>query len=165
MNKVRLKFVGSVALVLSTIGVLLAVGGQLNFLGNTRPDSVAISPKKEEQKSKPKYSFYDELKKRKTEVDQAKKNTNPSAAANNNTAQTEAEQQYRYVVQVGAFSKQSDATIIKKKVEKLGYSVRIVKGSRKFLVQTGPFVGKRKAFSIEKELKNKKFPTLVKRLK
>lgn len=166
MNRTRLKFIGSIALMLSTVGVLLAAGGQLNFLGNARPE-VEATPVKTEKKTSinsPKYSFYDELKKRKTEVDNARRQNNSSSSNDNQQQSNHSDNNYRYVVQVGAFNAQADADKIKQKVEGLGYPARVVKGGSKYLAQAGPFVGKKKAYSVEKRLKNQKFPTLVKRL-
>lgn len=162
MNKTRLKFIGSLALVLTTAGVLLAVGGQLNFLGNQRPQAVAVAKTtKTGDNQQPKYSFYDELRRRKIEIENGK-----------NLAVSQQQKQadkpvgnYRYVVQVGAFVKEKDANKIKKKVEGLGYPARVVRGGTKYLAQAGPFVGKDKANSIEKRLKGQKLPTLIKRLK
>ncbi len=165
MSRVRLKFTGSIALVLSTIGILLATGGQLNFLGNTRPESAATLPKSQTEINKPKYSFYDELKKRKIEVDNMKNKAGAQNTAAPSSDKKSDSSNFSYVVQVGAFSKKADANVIKNKLEKLGYGARIVKGGRKLLVQTTPIKGKEKAFAIEKKLKKQNFPTLVKRLK
>lgn len=162
MSKNQVKFGGSIALALSVVGVLLAVGGQLNFLGNKRqvlennPQGKAITAA-----NKPKYSFYDELKRRKTEIDDSKL----SAADKENPSKVLLEKNYRYVVQVGAFSYQNDANKVKRRVEGLGYPTRIVKTKTKYLTQAGPFRGKAKAIAIQKKLKKKRFPTLLKRLK
>lgn len=161
-NKTRLKFVGSAVLLLSTLGVLMAVLGQLNFIGNARPEPVALKKQDKTNKNKPKYSFYDELKKRKTEVDNHKPRAKEQTTRNNQTKNTNT---YRYVVQVGAFSKEADANRTKQKLLDLGYPARVVKGRRKYLAQVGPLDGKSKAYQTEKQLKSKKYPTLVKRLK
>lgn len=115
MNRTRLKFIGSAALLFTTLGVVLAVLGQLNFIGNARLEPIAVKKHQESKKNKPKYSFYDELKKRKTEIDNSKKspeiqptNTNKNSSGN------------RYVVQVGAFSKKNDANRVKQKLQGLG---------------------------------------------
>ncbi len=159
VNKTRLKFVGSLALVLSTAGVLLAVGGQLNFLGNKRPQVAATKMSAPKSTKQPKYSFYDELKRRKTEIENGKVRTVTETEATPST------KNYRYVVQVGAFANARDAGKVKKQVEDLGYPARVVKGGSKYLAQAGPFKGKKKAVAIEKNLQGKKFPTLIKRLK
>lgn len=163
MNKTRVKFAGSLALALSVVGVLMAFGGQLNFLGNKR-DTLQASPtnKTVTAPKKPKYTFYDELKKRKTEVD---KNSPGASITPEEEAKALIEESYRYVVQVGAFSKKNDANTVKKRVESLGFSVRITKSGTKYLVQAGPFNGKKKSVAAERRLKKQKLPTLLKRLK
>lgn len=166
MNRTRLKFIGSIALVLSTLGVLLAVGGQLNFLGNARPDATLVKKPTVVEKGKgPKYSFYDELKKRKVEVDQQsiatiREDDSDKVAINADDNDTD-----RYIVQIGAFISESDAKRTQVKAENLGYPIRIIKRGRHYLVQIGPFNGKKLAYTTEKKLKKQKFPTLVKRLK
>ncbi len=159
MNKVRLKFAGSLVLLLSTVGVLLAAGGQLNFLGNERPEEID-EIKVQSSGEQAKYSFYDELKKRKIEIDNASQyNAKPQEKSKKNS-----NDKTRYVVQVGAFSYKKDADRIRLQVKTLGYPVQISK-SNKYLVQVGPFVGKTKTYQIEKQLKGQGLPTLVRRLK
>lgn len=161
MNKTRLKFIGSSALVTSTLGVLLAVLGQLNFIGNARPEPVAVKMATTNTKKQPKYSFYDELKKRKTEVDSLRK-TQPVLTQ---VTPGKSDDGFRYVVQVGAFRKETDANKVKIKLESLGLPARVIKGKHRFLAQAGPFDGKNKAFDIENKLKSQQFPTLVKQLR
>ncbi len=159
-----MKFTGSLALLLTVVGILLAIGGQLDFLGNERPQPAgkasAAGKPDEVNGHKPKYSFYDELKKRKTELDNQRQQT----VTQQNKAQQAQTEQYRYVVQVGAFRYEKDANIIKGKVSSLGYPVRIAKGSGKYLVQAGPFQGRAKADTAEKRLRGQKMDTLIKRL-
>lgn len=162
MNKVRLKFVGSLALLLSTVGVLLAAGGQLNFLGNERPEHVKVA-KEKDSGEEVKYSFYDDLKKRKTEVDNTPQ-LKPKTAAKLPQPKSDSSDKTRYLIQVGAFSYKKDAEKIRQQVKDLGYAVQISKG-RKYLVQAGPFIGKGNTYSIESALKKQGLPTLVRRLK
>lgn len=164
MNKPynRLKLSGSVALLLSVIGVLLAVGGQLDFIGQERPQTATatVKPQSVPDVSQPKYSFYEDLKKRKTELNEAQKQQ--IAAQTNTDPMAEV---YRYMVQIGAFSRQTDADKIKQRAKAMGFSVKIVKGGSKYLVQTGPFRGKTAANTAEKTLQAAKFPTLIRRIK
>ncbi len=165
VNKTRLKFVGSLALVLSTAGVLFAVGGQLNFLGNKRPHITVTKTSTPKSDKPPKYSFYNDLKRRKTEIENGQVRTVTGTASTSQQDETASStKSYRYVVQVGAFSNDQDAGKVKRQVEGLGYPARVVKGGSKYLTQAGPFKGKKKAVTIEKHLKSKKFPTLIKRL-
>lgn len=180
------KISGSIALLLTLAGVLLAVGGQFNFLGNERTPMVSQQPV-QQNGEKPKYSFYDELKKRKTEIDggagaQAAaartmqtvrtipvKNQSQNQTTDNSPASvTNTTDTVRYVVQVGAFSKQADAEKVKQQVVALGYAGRVVKGTtggRKYLAQAGPLVGRDRANAAQRHLKNQGMPTLIKRLK
>lgn len=185
VNNKMIKISGSLALLLSVAGVLLAVGGQFNFLGNERLPTVK-QQKVVQSENKPKYNFYDELKRRKAETDAAninatvarnlpQKNQDTTTQANSKEIKGSAENtvnkttdSYQYVVQVGAFSKAVDAEKVKKRVIELGYPGRVVRGTsggRKFLAQAGPFQGKEKARSIQEVLKNQSMPTLIKRLK
>lgn len=154
------KFSGSIALLLTVAGVLLAVGGQLDFLGNERKQTVKAAPVTATipDEKKPKYSFYEQLKKRATEVDQ-------SAPISSQTTTDNSGDERNYVVQVGAYARQSDANKVKKKLENLGYPARVVKPNSRFLVQAGPIKGRKKAQSIEKRLRNQQMDTLIKRLK
>ncbi|PID65930.1 MAG: hypothetical protein CR975_05410 [Gammaproteobacteria bacterium] len=157
MNKTRLKFIGSAALVMTTLGVLLAILGQLDFIGNPRPENVSVKKQQPiSNNNRPKYSFYDELKKRKVELDNQRNLSTVETKKQNN--------HYYYVVQVGALSKQADANKQKKTLESLGYSVRILQTKRKYLIQVGPLKGKQLAIETEKTLKSKKYQTLIKRL-
>ncbi len=160
MKRNRLKFAGSLALGLSTAGVLLAAGGQLNFLGNERPTHTPVRVKKVDTE-KVKYTFYNDLKNRKARADETARSQSSTSAKTNSQS---AEKYYRYVVQVGAFSKAVDANRQKARAAQLGYPTRVVKAS-KYLVQVGPVTGKDKAYAVERQLKAKHFPTLVKRLK
>lgn len=163
-NYPLVKFCGSVVLLLTITGILMAIGGQLEFLGNERKQTAqAQSPtkKREDNTQKPKYSFYDELKKRKTELEQ---NRRINAAAGINSAESPSDN-YQYVIQVGAFSKRADAKKVMKKVESLGYQARVVKPAKKYLTQAGPFQGKNNAQQVEKRLRNQKMDTLIRRLK
>ncbi len=161
MNKTRLKFVGSAALIISTLGILLAILGQLDFIGSERSETVAVTKQQKTDDNKPKYSFYDELKKRKVEVDEKKGTvTNRSISTSKDK-----DEYYRYVVQAGALSQKADAERVKQTLVKLGYTVRIVQSGSKHLVQVGPLQGKRLAITTEKELKSKNYPTLIKRLR
>ncbi len=175
MKKTSLKFIGSAALIITTLGLLLSILGQLDFIGSERSETVAV---KTQQKSddKPKYSFYNELKKRKVEVDEkkgtvtnramsvapTKKGESHNKSENNKDKSKNASQ---YVVQAGALSQKNDAERVKQSLIKLGYAVRIVKLGRKHLVQVGPLQGKKTAITVERELKSKNYPTLIKRLK
>lgn len=174
------KFSGSLSLLFTIVGVLFAIVGQLNFLGNERqsievvkksvqPAGFVEAPIIKESK-KPKYSFYDELKKRKTElgigdkgVSRAFRHTASTSEGDSNEDNTN-EGGTGYVVQVGAFKKSSDAQKIKKKVESLGYSVRIVPLRDKYLTQAGPFKGLRNAKKAERRLRGQRLDTLIKRL-
>ncbi len=99
MNKTRLKFIGSAALIITTLGILLAILGQLDFIGSERSETVAVKNQKKSD-DKPKYSFYDELKKRKVEVDDKKGTvTNRSI-----TVSKDKDEYDQYVVQAGALS-------------------------------------------------------------
>lgn len=161
MNKTRLKFVGSAALIISTLGILLAILGQLDFIGSERSETMAVQKQQKIDSTKPKYSFYNELKKRKVEVDDKKGTvTNRSI-----TTSKDKDEYYQYVVQAGALSQKADAERVKQSLVKLGYTVRIVKSGRKHLVQVGPLSGKRAAITTERDLKSKSYPTLIKRLK
>ncbi len=154
------KFVGSAALIISTLGILLAILGQLDFIGSERSETMAVK-KQQKANTKPKYSFYDELKKRKVEVDEKKGTvTNRSI-----TTSKDKDEYYRYVVQAGALSQKADAERVKQSLTKLGYTVRIVQSGSKHLVQVGPLQGKNLAITTERELKSKNYPTLIKRLK
>ena len=161
VNKIRLKFAGYLALVMTMMGLFLAAGGQLNFFGNARSGTVVTTSEKKIDLNKPKYSFYDELKKRKIEIDNAKQEQ--FSASTKSKKQKGA--QRHYVVQIGAFLKKMDANLAQKKAERFGYATRIIKAGSRFLLQTGPYVGKEKAFDIEKQLKVHGFDTLVKPLK
>lgn len=157
----RLKLSGSIALLLSVLGVLLAVGGQLDFIGQERPQTAtAIITPKSADGLQPKYSFYEDLKKRKTELDDAAKQQIAAQANVNPTTE-----EYHYMVQIGAFSRQSDANKVKQQAESLGFAARVVKGGSKYLTQAGPFRGKKAAKAAEKTLQAAKLPTLIKRIK
>lgn len=161
-----IKFSSSLALLLTVAGILLAIGGQLDFLGNERAQPATPVAQKHTTASsqqQPKYSFYDELKKRKSELDSQRQQTITSNTNKPSTPQQT--EQYSYVVQVGAFSYKKDANTVKNKLEALGLPNRIVKGSRKYLVQAGPFQGKQRASDAEKQLRSKKLDTLIKHLK
>lgn len=164
MNKTRLKFAGTLALALSTTGLIFAALGQLNVLGNERPATAAPSTAQKNNDSRPKYTFYEDLKRRKTEVDASGKvitqRVEPTLSTEKNT-----DNNYRYVVQVGAFNRQTDADKVVKRVSNLGYPARVVQRGSKYLAQAGPFTGKQKSLSAQKVLKQKQFPTLLKRLK
>lgn len=178
-NHKVIKISGSIALLLTLIGVLLAVGGQFNFLGNERTPTVVQKPT-QRSGEKPKYSFYDELKKRKTEIDgsgaqaaasrtfqTAQKPSKDKNNANKNNA-SDPMDTVQYVVQVGAFSKEADAKKVEQQVVSLGYPGRVVRGTtggRKFLAQVGPLTGRQKANAVQRHLKNQGMPTLIKRLK
>lgn len=172
------KAAGSLALLLTVAGLLLAIGGQFDFLGNKRPEAVAITPAREYHlETKAKYTFYDELKRRKTEID----GSNAQAAASRTLQvgkppvlspsvkeQSQVGDQVQYVVQVGAFSRKVDAEKIKKQVVSMGYPGRVVRGvtgGRKFLAQAGPLTGRASAVAAEQSLKGQGLPTLIKRLK
>lgn len=159
------KFFAAIALVLTVAGILLAIGGQLDFLGNERrqvTQSVAVAPATKKT-NKPKYSFYDELKKRKTELEQSGKVVTSTHHVASSRPTNDKRQ---YVVQVGAFSKKNDANRMKTTIEKLGYPGRVVKSSsNKYLTQAGPFAGKVKAQSVEKRLRLQRMDTLLKRLR
>lgn len=159
-----LKFSGSLSLLLTITGILLAVGGQLEFLGNERKHATTVPIVKSvtNNTDKPKYSFYDELKKRKTELEA---NGKPIISVNTATVNEKPSDKYRYVVQVGAFSRQADANKVKKRVENLGYPARVVTNGRKFLAQAGPFEGKNNAQTVQNRLRSQKMDTLLKRLK
>lgn len=163
MNKSysRLKFSGSIALLLSVIGVLLAAGGQLDFIGQERPQTAtAIITPTSSGEQQPKYSFYEDLKKRKTALDDKAKQQ--IAAQVNVNPMTE---EYNYMVQIGAFSHQSDANKVRQQAESLGFAARVVKGGTKYLTQTGPFRGKKAATAAEKKLQAAKLPMLIRRVK
>ncbi len=165
MSKIQLKFIGSLVLLVSTAGVLLAIGGQLNFLGNKRPEQAPVV-KAQDSGEKAKYSFYDELKRRKTEVDRVPRivGSETQVSGYGSRSGDITNPRIRYMIQVGAFSYVKDANLIKARVRALGYPVQINK-SHKYLVQVGPFIGKEKTYRIEGLLKDKGFPTLVRRLK
>lgn len=163
---IAIKFSGSLALLLTIAGVLLALGGQLDFLGNERTQPAQpIAPKNNvgTDDKQPKYSFYDELKKRKGELDNQQTVTNNQPAKKK--PETKTSNVYRYVVQVGAFRYEKDAKIVQRRVDNLGYPSRLAKGTRKFLVQAGPFDGMQNARQAEKRLRGQKMDTLIKRLK
>lgn len=153
-----IKFGGSIALALTVVGVLLSAGGQLDFLGSDEPQIVPpVITHKEKKKDEetPKYSFYDELKKRKTELDNKYKSSSVKnvVGSDNN----------KYVVQVGAFRIKADAEKVKGEIASLGYPVLLAKStSNKFLVQAGPFKGRNHAVQVEKKLIRQKFDTLIK---
>lgn len=172
------KIAGSLALLLTVTGLLLAIGGQFDFLGNKRPEAVAVQPVRDYNlATKAKYTFYDELKRRKTEID----GSNAQAAASRtlqvekkpvlttaDAEQAQVSDQVQYVVQVGAFSRQADAEKVKNKVVSMGYSGRVVRGvtgGRKFLAQAGPVMGWESAVATEQSLKAQGLPTLIKRVK
>lgn len=178
-NHKVIKISGSVALLLSLAGVLLAVGGQFNFLGNERTPTVMQKPT-QRKGEKPKYSFYDELKKRKTEIDgsgaQAAASRTLQAAQKRPLNQDKVNRKndanhtdkVQYVVQVGAFTYEADARKVEKQVVSLGYTGRVVRGTtggRKFLTQVGPLIGRQQADAAQRHLKNQGMPTLIKRLK
>ncbi len=151
-------------------GILFAVVGQMNFLGNERkpiesvkqavqPAGFVEAPIIKETK-KPKYSFYNELKKRKTELGIGGQG---ASQAFRHTASTSAGG-HSYVVQVGAFNKPGDARRMRQKVESLGYSVRIIPIRNKYLTQAGPFQGLRNAKTAERRLRGQRLDTLIKRL-
>ncbi len=159
MNKTHLKFSGYLLLSLTTLGVLLAVLGQLDFIGTDRPEKVVIHTQSENSdKNDIKYSFYEDLKNRKVEIDSEKTITDNKITS----ADTE---KLHYVVQTGAFSDRVDASNVKTSLEKLGYKVRIEKVGQKHLVQVGPLKGKKLAEQIETKLKSKNYPTLIKQLR
>lgn len=161
------KFTGSIALLLTVSGILLAVGGQLDFLGNERIQTVATAPVATTipDSQKPKYSFYDQLKKRTTEVNQNTSLVPQQEVAANDSGTNDDSDSRNYVVQVGAYANSRDANKVKKKLESLGYPARVEKPNSKYLVQAGPFTGIKKARAIEKRLNNQQMETLVKRLK
>lgn len=161
-SSILMKFSGSVALLLTIVGILLAVGGQLDFLGTERAEPAKPTTALVNNENKPKYSFYNELKQRKAELDTRRSSQKIVPTASQPTA---AEENYRYVVQVGAFTYQKDADTVKRRVENLGYPARVVKGGRKLLVQAGPFIGKQNANDAEKRFRGQKMDTLIKRLK
>ncbi|MGY0399295.1 MAG: SPOR domain-containing protein [Ostreibacterium sp.] len=168
MNKTRVKFIGTIVLALSVAGVLLAVGGQLNFLGNEKRldySKTIKTVRSAGSDTQPKYSFYNELKKRKVEIDNEEKLATSKIKTLKSTSTQKATQNYQYVIQVGAFSQQSDANKIKSKVEKLGFPAKVIKSHQKYLTQVGPFKSKEATFSVEERLKKNKLPTLVRQLK
>ncbi len=165
MKKILLiKVLGSVALITSLLGIFIAISGNLNLFGQQRtPIKPLIKTEKDgggNNGNKPKYSFYNELKQRKTELD-SNANANSQPAAQNNQ-RTPANDSRLYVVQVGAYSQKSDAEKTASKVSKLGYKSRVVKPRGMDLVQAGPFKGRALADSQEKKLKAASFPTLIK---
>lgn len=168
MNKSshQVKFLGSVVLLLSVAGVLLAVGGQLNFIGQERPQTAktAVQPASSGSGKQPKYSFYEDLKNRKTELDKTEKQHSiAQKSLTENTSQDSGTT--LYWVQIGAFSKEKDASKIKNQAEMLGFAARVAKGGSKYLAQAGPFSGKKAASIAQKQLRKAKFPTLIKRVK
>ncbi len=180
------KFAGSLSLLFTMAGVLLAVGGQLNVIGSSRQPiqatrqplqaarqslnagrqpaqamrnavkSPRIPPLVDEEED-PKYDFYDELQRRKTELGIG----NPGYRR---VSSTTAGSVNHYVVQVGAFRRQSDANKVAKRIRTLGFKARIIKGKRKFLTQAGPFSGMSEAKRAERRLRTQRLDTLIKRL-
>ncbi|WP_218110588.1 SPOR domain-containing protein [Ostreibacterium oceani] len=164
----RIKFLGMFTLVLTMAGVLLSIAGQLDFIGQSRVEMTQHNTNQRRTDDEPpKYSFYQALKARKVELEraqQAQENTASETTPVNQTSESQSDDKYRYVVQVGAFNQQSDADKVKAQVERLGLPARVVKRGTKYLTQAGPFAGKQKAQTIEATLKSQKFPTLIKRL-
>ncbi len=163
MNKIlKIKLIGSLVLGVTLFGILLAVGGQLNFLGQERNKDIEFDEKNyKTDNNKPKYTFYDELKQRKLEVQSevSEKFYANSEAVKKKNKENENK---KYVIQVGAFKSDVDAYKVKKQVEKLGYEARVINSGSRFLTQAGPLKGRKKAKQIELRLKKQKFPTLLK---
>ncbi len=108
-----IKFGGSIALALTVVGVLLSAGGQLDFLGSDEPQIVPpVITHKEKKKDEetPKYSFYDELKKRKTELDNKYKSSSvkPVLLAKSTSN--------KFLVQAGPFKGRNHAVQVEKKL-------------------------------------------------
>lgn len=141
-------------------GVAAAVGVHFSFFGEHLPERIAInSPNVTRSKNKttPKYQFYDALRQRESEL----------ASDRDLTAATEGDTtaDKRYVVQIGAFKTSGDARRTKKRAEKFGYPVKVVKRGTNFLVQAGPFFGKKTTNSAKSKLARNNFPTLIKLVK
>ncbi len=130
----------------------------------------------------PKYVFFDELTSRTTQLNQNGQTALSRAVANSEQKKqaqqiaknvpTDADgkpldkrETYRYMVQIGGFSRLADANRLKARAEKLGYPVEVISPRSKYLVQTGPFQGITNARAAQKYLKKNKFDTLIKRIK
>lgn len=166
MKKILLvKILGSIALATSLLGIFVAVGGNLNLFNQNRtPIKPLASEKKNnsDNSNQPKYSFYDELKQRKTELEQTQQATEEGGQASKQVSSDNNEDSRLYLIQVGAFRDKSDAETVENKLKKLGYKTQIRKPNSMFLVQTGPYKGKNLAKSTEQKLTKQKFPTLIK---
>lgn len=156
------KILGSIALAMTLLGIFVAIGGNLNLFNQHRtPIKPMQSTEQSSSGNKPKYSFYDELKQRKTALEE--KQEEAVAENNGETKQEDSDDNRLYLVQVGAFRDKGDAETVVAKLKKLGYQSKIVKPNNMHLVQTGPFKGKLLANSMEEKLKKDNFPTLIKR--
>lgn len=169
-----IKFAGSLALLLTVLGLLAAVFGQLGYGGGQSDTPLDSSithsqPVTASTADKPKYSFYEQLKKRERQqrLDEAGVDTATTTVNNTDYSTVSAAQDVRrYVVQVGAYARENDANKIKTKLESLGYPARIeLSSNKRYLVQAGPFQGKDKSLAIEKRLRQQKMDTLLKLVK
>lgn len=104
-----------------------------------------------------KYSFYDELKKRNSEV-QAEVEAKSRALDN-----TTATKGTYYRVQVGAFKEQEQADRLRARLILRDYPVTILRSDNFHLVQVGPYQSREEAQKAEESLKKSGFKVLLKK--
>lgn len=145
-------------IMLSVIGVVvlifykLSVGDEAE--ARKRPPPPA-APQTTQRQAK--YSFYDELKKRNSEVQaevEAKSRAMDKADVGKGTY---------YRVQVGAFKEQEQADRLRARLILRDYPVTILRSDNFHLVQVGPYQNREEAQKVEESLKKSGFKVLLKK--
>lgn len=154
-------------IMLSVIGVVvlifykLSVGDETEASKRPPPPTVATqtpppaAPQTTQRQAK--YSFYDELKKRNSEVQaevEAKSRAMDKADVGKGTY---------YRVQVGAFKEQEQADRLRARLILRDYPVTILRSDNFHLVQVGPYQNREEAQKVEESLKKSGFKVLLKK--
>ncbi len=145
----KTKILGSILLAVTVVAVLVAVGGQFNFIGQKRLDIKTGSQVSNEaaNSEKPKYNFYNELSTRKSQLTAQQRRDSLKNIENSKKT---------YLIKVGAFKNKVQANKRKDKIIKLGYKSTVKKQGKYYSVRLIKVKGLRKAHKIQAELKKHK---------
>ena len=156
-------------IMLSILGVAVLIAYNLGVRDEEEPlrrvtqpapaqDNAAQQPQPSAaQQRQAKYSFYDELKKRNSEV-QAEVAAKTRALEN-----TPAAKGTYYRVQVGAFKEEEQADLLRARLILRDYPVTVLRSDNYHLVQVGPYQDREEARKVEESLKKSGFKVLLKK--
>lgn len=104
---------------------------------------------------KPKYTFYDELKKRHEEVDAEVRRRVEESEKSTVTGRN-------FRIQVGAFKEVDAAEQLRAKMILRDYPVTMIRNGSVYLVQIGPYAQREEALEVQKKIEREGMKTLLK---